>query len=133
MTQTQDDAVSASSIPSSKGGIPHDRRVQQRLSIKAVLSFQDHLRKQAKDPSTHPDLLRSVSLKFSQRARDLALERGRQLFCEVHQPAKGSVVLIPLHISKFPAVKRKSDASRSQNEAGSNVRLERKKCRVTID
>ncbi len=133
MTQTQDNAVSASSIAITKGGIPHDRRVQQRIAIAAVLSFQDHLRKQGKDPSTHPDLLRSVSSRFSQRARDLALERARQLFCEVHQPAKGSVVLIPLHISKFPSLKRKSDSSRFMIEAGSNVRLEQKKRRVTID
>ncbi len=133
MTQTQDNDVSASSIASTKGGIPHDRRVQQRIAIAAVLSFQDHLRKQGKDPLTHPDLLRSVSSRFSQRARDHALERGRQLFCEVHQPAKGSVVLIPLHISKFPPLKRKSDSSRPMNETGSNVRLEQKKRRVTID
>ena len=129
LTQTQADAVSASSLASTEGGIPHDRRVQQRISIRAVLSFQDHLRKQTKDPSTHPDLLCSVSSKFSQKARDLALEHGRQLFCEVHQPAAGSVALIPLHISKFPALKRKSDASR-----GANVRLEQKKRRcVTLD
>lgn len=124
MTQTQD----STSIASTEGGIPHDRRVQQRISIAAVLSFQDHLRKQTKDPSTHSDLLCSVSSKFSQRARDLALEHGRQLFCEVHQPAKGSVVLMPFQISKFPAFKRKS-----KNEAGANVRLEQKKRRVTID
>mmetsp|Transcript_26296 Transcript_26296/g.37548 ORF Transcript_26296/g.37548 Transcript_26296/m.37548 type:complete len:169 (-) Transcript_26296:45-551(-) len=121
-TQTQD----STSIASTEGGIPHDRRVQQRISIAAVLSFQDHLRKQTKDPSTHSDLLCSVSSKFSQRARDLALEHGRQLFCEVHQPANGSVVLVPLNISKFPALKRKSYASRSKNEV-------EKKRRVTID
>lgn len=129
LAQTQDNAVSASPIASFEGGIPHDRRVQQRISIAAVLSFQDHLRKQAKDPSTHPDLLCSVSSKFSQRARDLALEHGRQLFCEVHQPADGSDVLVPLPISKFPALKRKSDASKT--DAVGAVRRDQKKRRVT--
>lgn len=123
---TETDAASES-MERTRGGIPHDRRVQQRISIAAVLSFQNHLRRHSNDPSTHPDLLCSVSSKFSQRARDLASEHGRQLFCEVHKPAKGSAMTIPLHVSKFPALKRKSDASRHHME--SNGRQEQKKRR----
>lgn len=123
---TQTDAA-PESMERTRGGIPLDRRVQQRTSIAAILSFQNHLRTHSNDPSTHPDLLCSVSSKFSQRARDLALEHARQLFCEVHQPAKGSAMTIPIHVSKFPAVKRKSDASRDNTQ--SNGRPEQKKRR----
>mmetsp|Transcript_19693 Transcript_19693/g.32310 ORF Transcript_19693/g.32310 Transcript_19693/m.32310 type:complete len:184 (-) Transcript_19693:37-588(-) len=122
---TQADSASES-MGRTREAIPHDRRVQQRISIAAVLSFQNHLRRLSNDPSTHPDLLCSVSSKFSQRARDLASEHGRQLFCEVHQPAKGSAMTIPLHVSKFPALKRKSDASRHMESSG---RPEQKKRR----
>ena len=128
---TQADAASES-ITRSEGGIPHDRRVQQRISIAAVLSFQNHLWRHSTDPSTHPSLLRCVSSKFSQRARDLASEQGRQLFCEVHQPAKGSALTIPLHISKFPALKRKSDAARYDMEANGQPEQKKRRC-VTMD
>eukprot|EP00985_Skeletonema_marinoi_P005394 scaffold2335_cov128-Skeletonema_marinoi.AAC.6 len=124
---TQADAASES-IARAEGGIPHDRRVQQRISIAAVLSFQNHLRRHSTDPSTHPSLLRCVSSKFSQRARDVASEQGRQLFCEVHQPAKGSDLTIPLHISKFPALKRKSDAARYDMEANGQPEQKKRRC-----
>ena len=124
---TQTDAAHES-IERTRGGIPHDRRVQQRLAIAAILSFQNHLRTQSNDPSTHPDLLCSVSSKFSQRARDLALEHARQLFCEVHQPAKGSAMTIPIHISKFPPLKRKSDASRDRIESSGKPEKKKRRC-----
>ena len=113
---TQADAASESEARA-KTDVSEVRRVQQRISIAAVRSFQHHLRTHASDPATHPGLLCCVSSKFSQRARDLASEYARQLFCEVYQPAEGTAVTIPLRISKFPAIKRKSDAARYDTEA----------------
>jgi hypothetical protein len=124
---SQADAESASKTTASRD-IPQDRRIQQRISIAAVLSFQNHLRKHSSDPSTQPDLLHSVSSKFSQRARDLAAERARLLYCEVYQPAKGTTVTIPLHISKFPAIKRKSDAARYEMEASKLQEHKKRRC-----
>lgn len=94
--------------------ISNDRKVQRRVSIAAVLSFQNYLRKRSSDPSTDADLLQEVASRFSQRARDLALERARLTYCEVYQPVKGSAPTIPVQISKYPSFKRKPDASESQ-------------------
>lgn len=126
-TLAQVDAASESKTTTSRD-IPQDRRIQQRISIAAVLSFQNHLRKHSSDPSTHPDLLHSVSSKFSQRARDLAAERARLMYCEVYQPAKGTAVTIPLHISKFPAIKRKSDAAKYEMEASKLQEHKKRRC-----
>jgi hypothetical protein len=94
--------------------IPTDRKVQQHISLAAVLSFQNHLRRHSSDTSAHSGLLRDVSSKFSQRARDLALERARLTFCEVYPPEKGTAPTIPINISKFPRIKRKSGATAYQ-------------------
>jgi len=120
--------VASESKTTTNRDISRDRRIQQRISIAAILSFQNHLRKNSSVPSTHPDLLHSVSSKFSQRARDQAAERARLLYCEVYQPAKGTAVTIPLHISKFPAVKRKSDAARYDMDSSKQPEQAKRRC-----
>lgn len=123
-------AEAASSIARS-GGISQERRVHQRTSIAAVLSFQNYLRRHSTDPSTHPSLLRCVSSKFSQRARDIGLEQGRLLFCEVYKPVKGSAPTIPLPISKYPSLKRKSH-TRYGTETQGQPEQKKQRC-VTMD
>jgi hypothetical protein len=108
--------VASDMMTRANSDISNDRKVQRRVSIAAVLSFQNYLRKRcSSDSSTDADLLQEVASRFSQRARDLALERARLTYCEVYQPVKGTAPTIPVQISKYPSFKRKSDASESQN------------------
>lgn len=119
-TRPPQPASSQTQVPSdmmtrANSDISNDRKVQRRVSIAAVLSFQNYLRKRSSsNSSSDADLLQEVASKFSQRARDLALERARLTYCEVYQPVKGSAPTIPVQISKYPSFKRKSDASGSQ-------------------
>lgn len=108
-------SVASDMMTRANSDISNDRKVQRHVSIAAVLSFQNYLRKRrSSDPSSDADLLQEVASRFSQRARDLALERARLTFCEVYQPVKGTAPTIPVQISKYPSFKRKSDASESQ-------------------
>ncbi len=113
-TQTQASVASDMMTRANNSDISNDRKVQRRVSIAAVLSFQNYLRKRSSDTSADADLLQEVSSRFSQRARDLALERARLTYCEVYQPVKGTALTIPVQISKYPSFKRKSDVSESQ-------------------
>lgn len=110
-TKTQ---VPSDMMTRANSDISNERKVQRRVSIVAVLSFQNYLRKRSSNSSSDADLLQEVASKFSQRARDLALERARLTYCEVYEPVKGSAPTIPVQISKYPSFKRKSDASESQ-------------------
>lgn len=75
-----------SNSPAEKGNHPVDkkRRMQQRLARMAVLSFQRRLSTQSDVSSVESRTLNlaRVSSKFSQRARDIALEEAREIALE---------------------------------------------------
>lgn len=100
-----------------KDPLPRERRMQQLLSRRAVLSFQRHLRSKVCCNDQHrDDRLAEISKKFSQRAKDLGQEIARLNYLEVHKdpndgkrPRYSSELNlkadVPVKVSEFPVVK----------------------------
>lgn len=101
-----------------KDPLPKERRMQQLVARKAVLSFQRQLRQRTPERSHEiQDRLAHVSAKFSHRARDVALEEARMNFLEAHPtssddkcprfcPQGNSVKAnTPIQLTEFPTFK----------------------------
>ena len=98
------------SVVNTDGRVCIERRVQQRTAILAVLSYQKKLRQRsstraAAAASSH--LLAPVSLKLSQRAKEIALETARLVFLDVYPQHSASSHRTPICISEFPSMKQK--------------------------
>jgi len=92
------------------GKVRIERRIQQRTAIMAVLSYQRRLQERIAGvaPSFEFTLLLSpISLKLSQRAKDIALETARQTFLEVYAISASASYMVPIHVSEFPEIKKK--------------------------
>lgn len=146
-------------ITNIEGKVPHERRVHQRTAILAILSYQQRIQEQflknghhatknsnssvpvlpppSSTLSNKPQLLLSqVSTKFSQRAKDIALESARLNCLEVYSsdsfPMPSSISLaslsIPVALSDFPIIKQKKrDCETLSNDVAAAVKDAAKK------
>ena len=105
-------AVESADVPSSRPSIndlvPKERRIQQLVSRKAVLSFQRNLT-QSNDGSVsvricYRDQLANFSSKFSQRARGIALETARVTYLEAYPLSSESSKAHPKSYSSNPCL-----------------------------
>ena len=105
------------SVCKQKDPLPKERRMEQLISRRAVLSFQRHLRSKicCNDKSSAARLA-EVSNKFSKRAREVAQETARLNYLEVHidsnegkrprySPEPSLKANVPVPVSEFPVVK----------------------------
>lgn len=96
-----------------KDPISKERRMQQLISRRAVLSFQRHLHRNVSIEKDDCIKLASVSRKFSQRAREVARETARLNYLEAYEESTDDrrprfsyeISLEPVIISNFPLVK----------------------------
>lgn len=102
-----------------KDPLPKERRVQQLIARKAVLSFQRYLQQSHAASSGNGDQARlaEVSAKFSRRSKDVALETARVNFLEAHPASPGGQCPrfcsesdainadVPVRLTEFPTVK----------------------------
>ena len=91
------------------GKVCHERRMQRRMYSRAVLSYQKRLQRRqggCNDSSSPSLLLAPISIKFSQRAKEIALETARQTLLDVY-PSLTSSSPNPIRISKFPEIKKR--------------------------
>lgn len=123
-----------------KDPVERKRRIHQRLARFAVLSFQQHLRRQRSGHSVESRALElaRLSFKFSRRSKDIALEEARQNFLEAHpsdDTSKDNVAVQlqqPIEISNFPK-RMTNKRSLSCNDACNVIPVyepEAKKCRA---
>ena len=118
-----------------KDPVERKRRIHQRLARFAVLSFQQHLRRQRSGHSVESRALElaRLSFKFSRRSKDIALEEARQNFLEAHPQDDTALNLQrPIEISNFPKLKM-NKRSLSCNDACNVIPVdepEAKKCRA---
>ena len=95
------------------GKVSHERRIQRRLYSRAVLSYQKRLNRRQGGCSAGSSaslLLAPISIKFSQRAKEIALETARQTLLDVYPclaSSSSSDLETPIHISKFPEIKKR--------------------------
>ena len=94
------------------GKVCHERRTQRRMYSRAVLSYQKRLKRRQGgcSGSSSPSLLLApISIKFSQRAKEIALETARQTLLDVYPSlaSSSSDLETPIHISKFPEIKKR--------------------------
>lgn len=127
----QSDHVNILFNHSRKDPLPKERRMQQLVSRRAVLSFQRHLREIHKEEEQNGQArLSEISNKFSRRAKEVALETARNNYLEVHDASHTRPRFSPescyikaddpVQISTFPAIKltRKIPLAR-RNPSGS--------------
>lgn len=100
-----------------KDPLPKGRRVQQLIARRAVLSFQRHIRESHIKTVNQDDQRRlaDMSVKFSQRAKEVAMENARVNYLEVYDDDSSkrprfstshSVNAdVPIQVSEFPQVK----------------------------
>jgi len=95
------------------GKVCHERRTQRRMYSRAVLSYQKRLQSRRQggynDSSSPSLLLAPISIRFSQRAKEIALETARQTLLDVYPclASSSSDLETPIHISKFPEIKKR--------------------------
>jgi len=115
----KDSQDKTASVINSNGKICLERRIQQRITRWAVLSYQRRLqeRKEGSAPNSvkFTPLPSHVSLKLSQRAKDIALETARQTYLEVYPFFVSSSNVLPIQISEYPEIKRKTKRAHSEN------------------
>ena len=116
-----------------KDPLPRERRMQQLVARKAVLSFQRHLQSFAASTQDSPvNQLANVSTKFSRRAREVALEEAILNFLEAHQDEQSPRFCpesdclnanTPVQLTEFPPYKRTRKVTLDDgNEQGSPKR-----------
>mmetsp|Transcript_4870 Transcript_4870/g.10734 ORF Transcript_4870/g.10734 Transcript_4870/m.10734 type:complete len:209 (+) Transcript_4870:138-764(+) len=107
------------SVINSNGEICLERRIQQRITRWAVLSYQRRLQERIEGSAPtsvkFTPLLSQVSLKLSQRAKDVSLETARQTYLEVYPFFVSSSNVLPIQISEYPAFKRKTKRAHSED------------------
>ncbi|KAL3794477.1 hypothetical protein HJC23_013950 [Cyclotella cryptica] len=117
--QPSSETISSPSQTKLKDPLPRERRVQQLIARKAVLSFQRYLQQSHAVSSGNDDQARlaEISAKFSRRAKDVALETARVNFLEAHSSLPGGQcprfsserdslnVDVPFPLTEFPSVK----------------------------
>jgi len=94
------------------GKVCHERRMQRRMYSRAVSSYQKRLqsRQGGCSGSSSPSLLLApISINFSQRAKEIALETARQTLLDVYPclASSSSDLETPIRISKFPEIKKR--------------------------
>lgn len=108
----QKNAKDKSNVPivNSEGQVCTERRVQQRTAVAAIISYQRRLRERIESSDSSTLRLCPISLKLSQRAKDIALETARQTLLEVYPLLafeSNGKALVPIEISEFPEIKKK--------------------------
>ena len=116
----------ADHVINTEGKVNKERRLQQRTATIAILSYQKRLsdRSKAASSSNFTILMSPVSQKLSQRAKEIAREIARQMYLEVYDPqlpispisssSSNSTMMIPIHISEFPELKKKKPSKHSE-------------------
>ena len=105
------------------GRVCRERHIHRHVVQCALLSYQKRLVGSGSSFKYITDLLAPISLKLSQRARDIALETARVNMIEVGQSPSASVV--PICISQFPEIKKRAPSCSASNP---QVKRKRKRC-----
>ena len=133
------ESASGSSKTKLKDPLPKERRVQQLIARKAVLSFQRYLQQSDAASSENDDQARlaEVSAKFSRRAKDVALEAARVNFLEAHPASPGGQCPrfcsksdsinadVPVRLTEFPTVKLTRKVSIDEDSAMARTKRQR--------
>jgi hypothetical protein len=120
----QPDAVKDGQLPS------RERRIQQMIARKALLSYQRNLHRSNKHQDS-PRFIAETSQKFSLRAKDRAIELARLNFIEVYKEdaerPRFSLEMelnvdVPIKLSEFPSVKISRKVSFDDEKISSSKR-----------
>ena len=108
------------------GRVCRERHIHRHVVQCALLSYQKRLVGSGSSCKYITDLLAPISLKLSQRARDIALETARVNLIEVYpSSAFPSTSVVPICISQFPEIKKRAPSCSASNP---QVKRKRKRC-----